>query len=478
MIEKIITAVYIAVFAGVVVSIFRKDLTLEKEEAVRKIMAWICFGYIMAISLIFVKGYDFGNFHYYILLLSLCPLLWLVLVLCKKYDYRGPLNLFLAAVLLTQLGIVVLYRLKLVSKGLLARIFMDADGIPVVLNHMTFSIMGLILVSLLLFSGRIRRSIDWIDQKTGSMAWGIASMFFLMLPWVMKKMHLASSVGGTSSWILNTNSGQVSEFVYKILFVIFMAKFLSSRAFDLNYYNDQRNVMKIILLLVGLTGVFFFFPIVCLQRELGTSLLIAFTFITMVYIATGRLYFLVIGFLLIALAMAVGTIVSTHVEERIVGGWLNWKDYAFKQYSGGSGNWPGFQLFHALSAVRGSNIWGTGLTQGFPKIPHITNDFIFVPVAEELGILGVVLVMAVFILFVKVWIAVGFQPSFRGFLTSGLPLTLLFQAFYNLTAVLGKMPLTGIPVPFLSNGGSSIIASFIIVAFMTELIRQGSVVRS
>jgi cell division protein FtsW (lipid II flippase) len=343
----------------------------------------------------------------------------------------------------------------------------QTQGIPTAISHLVFSEVALCLVALALYSGAMSKMVDFIERKTGALFWGFLSFAFLALP-----LFLGKPVGGTFSWLVG-NSVQPSELVFKVSFAIFLAKFLTNREFEITPEGqDPRWLLMPLGVLIFLTTVFFFVPLVLLQREFGTALMISITLIVVMTVATGRWIFLAAGVVTMVLAISLAVLVSHRVEERIVGGFLNWREYAFREYFEGSGNWPGYQVFKSLAAVDSAAIWGTGLCKGITRVSHATTDYIAIPIMEEFGIIGLLILLASFLLFIKETFSGPLKKDFVGFLLICLPFGILCQAFYNLSGVLAMVAFTGIPIPFVSNGGSAILSNYLLVGVLSAALQM------
>lgn len=224
------------------------------------------------------------------------------------------------------------------------------------------------------------------------------------------------------------------------------------------------------------TGVIFLAPLVFIQRELGTALILTLVLVLMVTGVTGSLAYLGLALAGITTGLLFGTLISSHVAERVFGNWWNWEVYAFQKYSENSRYWAGYQPFQALASVHGSGLWGVGLGSGFPKtVPEVKTDYIMVPVFEELGVAGLTIILGGFALISFLGFSGRILPNFRGFLLFGLPLTIVIQTIYNVMAELSIIPLAGLPVPFLSLGGSAILSGYIILAVMAALLNEEKV---
>jgi cell division protein FtsW (lipid II flippase) len=198
------------------------------------------------------------------------------------------------------------------------------------------------------------------------------------------------------------------------------------------------------------------------QKDLGSSLLFFAVFAAMLYIATARS-----SYLLVALVMFIGgaTIAYQlfgHVQER-VSSWID--PWAHSQTTA-------FQLVQSLFAFGTGGFAGTGLGLGSPqKIPNASTDFVFSAIGEELGLIGTIAVCILFLLFVGsgLRIAVQADRSFSKLFAAGLTTIVGVQAFVIIGGVIRVIPLTGVTLPFISYGGSSLVANFVIVALLLRI---------
>ena len=466
MIEKILTAIYLSCLLGIVTVLYRRTFISSDVKPLNRIVGVICTGYVLALSLIYLELRENISFFNFAILLSFCPILWSIVRAGQKLDYEGSLNLIMVSALLSSIGLVTQFRLNLRTRGLLGSL-LQTQSISTAISHLLFSGGALCIVVLALYSGLLGKGVDFIERRTGTLFWGSLSFILLALP-----RFLGKPVGGTLSWLVD-RSVQPSELVFKVSFAIFLAKFLANSTLELTGESpNSRRLLKPLGILVLLTGIFFFIPLVLMQREFGTALMIGITLIVDMTVATGRWILLAVGVVTMALAISSAVLVSHRVEERIVGGYLNWREYAFREYVEGSGNWPGYQVFKSLAAVDSAAIWGTGLCKGSPGVPHATTDYIAVPIMEELGIIGLLILLAGFLIFVKVSISSPLEKDFIGFLLVCLPIGILCQAFYNLSGVLAMVAFTGIPIPFISNGGSAVLSNYLLVGILSAALQK------
>jgi cell division protein FtsW (lipid II flippase) len=214
-------------------------------------------------------------------------------------------------------------------------------------------------------------------------------------------------------------------------------------------------------------------------NDLGSALLQFGIFLAMLYVATGRAAFVLAGLVLFVGGAAFVYHYVSHVEERVTI-WLNpWTDdpvfcaqtgeLALRQDCGS------FQLVKSLYSIGNGGFAGTGLgkgtfttTGGDPIIPYLNTDFIYSAIAQELGLVGAAGLLLVFMLFVARGFRVALlaDDGFSKLLAAGLTFGFALQTFIIVGGVLRVIPLTGITLPFVSYGGSSVVANFILLALL------------
>ena len=198
------------------------------------------------------------------------------------------------------------------------------------------------------------------------------------------------------------------------------------------------------------------------EKDLGSSLLFFAVFLAMLYMATARASYVGIGAALFAGGATLAYQIFGHVRDRVT----TWLD-----------PWPtaqdqGFQLVQALFAFGSGGLAGTGLGLGSPgSIPNASTDFVFAAIGEELGLIGTTAVLLVYVLLVGVGfrIALRAEQPFLKLLAAGLTTILGVQTFIILGGVTRLIPLTGITMPFVSYGGSSLLANFVILALLLRI---------
>jgi peptidoglycan glycosyltransferase len=198
------------------------------------------------------------------------------------------------------------------------------------------------------------------------------------------------------------------------------------------------------------------------QRDLGSSLLFFTLFVVMVWVATEKTSYLVIGLALFVGASVVAYNLFDHVQTR-VSVWLD----PWSQYEG-----KGYQIAQAMFALGNGGITGTGLGRGLPqRIPEAKNDFIFAAIGEEMGLLGATIILLSFVVLIGAGLRIALRTRrpFEKLLATGLTTIVGVQAFIIIGGVIRVVPLTGITLPFVSYGGSSLVANYALLALLIRL---------
>ncbi|MCX6533980.1 MAG: FtsW/RodA/SpoVE family cell cycle protein, partial [Actinobacteria bacterium] len=198
------------------------------------------------------------------------------------------------------------------------------------------------------------------------------------------------------------------------------------------------------------------------QKDLGSSLLFFTLFIVMVWVATEKTSFLVIGLGLFVAGATAAYFMFDHVQTRFAI-WLDpWSRYEAK----------GFQIAQAMYALGSGGVSGTGLGLGDPtRIPEAKNDFIFAAIGEEMGLFGATAILIAFLLLIGAGLRTAMRTHrpFEKLLAVGLTTILGTQAFIIIGGVIRVVPLTGITLPFVSYGGSSLVANYILLALLIRV---------
>jgi len=293
---------------------------------------------------------------------------------------------------------------------------------------------------------------------------GVSAIVLLVLPALP---YIGRTINGATLWV-DFGGGIVFQpgELAKVLFVIFLAGYLRDNREMLSYgaagqgrLPSPKHLGPLLLIWGGAMLVLF------QTRDLGGALLFFAIFLVMLYTATARWSFVAAG-LALFLAGAYGLYqVIPHVQTR-VGSWLDpWADPADTSY----------QLVQSLYAISSGGVFGSGLgngvllsPEGNPYIPFLETDFIFSAIAQELGLAGAAGVILLYLIFAYRGLRISMLASdgFSKLLAAGLTAAVSIQAFIIIGGVLGLIPLTGITLPFISYGGSSIVANFIVLALL------------
>ena len=255
-------------------------------------------------------------------------------------------------------------------------------------------------------------------------------------------------INGSSRWFALGGIGIQPSELAKLAAVFFIAALLERRM-------DRIDDIPYALLPIGLvTGLFV--GLVLLEPDLGTSITLMLIAAAMVF-AAGISYRYVVGVLLVGLPMTYLLVMgSAYRRRRLMAFWDPWRDPLG----------DGFQVIQSMIAVGAGGLTGRGFMSGVQKLfylPEPHTDFIFAVIGEELGLIGTTVILACFL--VIAWrgfrIAMYAPDRFGSFLAIGLTTMIAVQAFFNISVVLGLVPTKGIPLPFVSAGGSSLLISLL-----------------
>jgi cell division protein FtsW (lipid II flippase) len=295
---------------------------------------------------------------------------------------------------------------------------------------------------------------------------GFAALVLLLLPMLP---GIGKEVFGARVWIgIGPFSFQPGE-IAKLCLAVFFAGYLVQRRDSLSMVGKKFLGMRFPrardlgpILVVWLMSM----AVIVFQRDLGTGLLIFGLFLVMLYVATARVSWVILGVLLIVGGAVVASQVLPYVNDRF----QNWlAPFSQKIYDEQGGS---FQLVQGLFGLAHGGLIGTGLGQGQPWVTPVANsDYIIASLGEELGLAGLFAIFALYLLFVARGLRIGFagQDDFGKLLAVGLSFTVALQCFIVIGGVTRVIPLTGLTTPFLAAGGSSLVANWIIVALLLRL---------
>jgi cell division protein FtsW (lipid II flippase) len=284
----------------------------------------------------------------------------------------------------------------------------------------------------------------------------------LLLPLVPA---LGTEINGARLWVrlgpINFQPGEAA----KVLLVVFFAAYLVDKREVLREGSRRIAGMRIpaakhlgpLLLAWG-----FSILVMVQQKDLGSSLLFFAVFAVMLYMATERTAYLLAGLGMFVTGAAIAYQLFGHVQERV----SVWTD------PWSVSGTDGFQIVQSLFALGTGGFAGTGLGLGSPEtIPNAATDFVFSAIGEELGLLGTVAILIGFLLFVAAGFRIAVQADrpFPKLFAAGLTSIIGIQTFVILGGVTRLIPLTGVTLPFVSYGGSSLIANFIVLALLLRI---------
>jgi cell division protein FtsW (lipid II flippase) len=324
-------------------------------------------------------------------------------------------------------------------------------------------VIGVALFALALFG--LRRDYRVLEQY--KYLFGISAIVLLFLP---RLPGLGTTVNGARLWVhIGTFTFQPGELA-KICLIVFLAAYLREKR-EVLAQGRAKDVGPLLVIWGGTMLV------LASSNDLGMGLLYFGIFLAMLYIATARLSFMLVGVVLFAVGGVGAYEKIGHVHERVTI-WLHpWTTQkVFCPSTGGLAlrqDCESYQLVKSLYSIGNGGFGGAGLgkgtfttADGHALIPYVNSDFIYSALAQELGLIGVAALLLVFMLFVARGMKIALQADdgFSKLLAAGLTFGFAFQTFIIVGGVLRIIPLTGITLPFVSYGGSSIVANFVLLA--------------
>lgn len=365
------------------------------------------------------------------------------------------------ATLLNGIGIAMIYRIDIAQH----RLGWQSSGLRQ-LVWTAVAVIVAIVVILVIRNHRILQRYRYIAMFVG--------IALLILPFVP---GLGLQINGARAWIgiggrradgtvpLSFQPGELA----KIALAVFFAGYLVSARDTLSLVGRKlwgirfprvRDLGPILVIWLAAMGVLVF------QRDLGISLLYFGLFLVMIYVATGRLSWVVLGLSLFVGGAIAASQLLGYVGNRF-GAWLDAFNNDIYNRVGGS-----FQLVQGIFGISGGGLTGSGLGLGSPNIvPFAASDFIVASLGEELGLTGLFAILALFLLFVSRGFRIAFagQDDFGRLLGVGLAFIVALQVFIVIGGITRVIPLTGLTTPFMAAGGSSLVANWIIVALLLRL---------
>lgn len=358
------------------------------------------------------------------------------------------------ATVLSGLGIAMIYRIDIAKKYTGWEMFSTKQ-----LAWTAISLAGAIAIVIALRNYRVLYRFTYIS--------GLAGIVLLILPFIpgLRARGVNADVWVSIGGIFSFQPGELAKICLAIFFAGYLVRTRESlssvgkRALGITWPRMRELGPVLVVWLLSLL-------IIVTQRDLGTGVLIFGMFIAMLYVATGKTSWVLIGLA----GVGVGVFLATRVLSYVQGRFRNWLD-AFNpdviSQDGGS-----FQLVEGIFGLAHGGLIGTGWGQGRPQItPLAHSDYIIPSLGEELGIVGLFAILCLYMVFVSRGLRIGMagQDDFGKLLAAGLSFTIALQVFIMVGGVTRVIPLTGLTTPFLAAGGSSLVANWLIVALLLRI---------
>ena len=351
--------------------------------------------------------------------------------------------LFITVLILMLFGLLMIY-----SSSYIWAEYKFNNSFHYCINQGLFIIIGIILMI--------------IVSKINYQVYCKYSNILLLIAFILLILVLIPGIGsvrnGSRSWFgIGSFGVQPSEFA-KLSLIIFTSKYLEkSNKFMKDY---KKGVIPILLVL------FTFFGLIMLEPDFGTGMIIVVSIIALLFIAGVNMKFFIILGLIGVVGIFVLIIIAPYRMDRITSFVDPWSDPLG----------TGFQIIQSLYAIGPGGLLGTGFLNSRQKhfyLPEPQTDFIFSIISEEFGVLGVIIVATLFItlLYRGIKIALKHEDLFAKYLCFGFVFQIIIQTILNLSVVIGLVPVTGVTLPFLSYGGSSLLISMISVGIILNISR-------
>jgi cell division protein FtsW (lipid II flippase) len=365
--------------------------------------------------------------------------------------YTDPLLLPIVA-LLNGLGLVMIHRLDLVSSE------PSGHRHPSATQQMLWTVVGVAAFALVVTFLKDHRQL----ARYGYIC-GVTGLVFLVIPALLPAS--LSEQNGAKIWIrLPGFSIQPAEFSKILLLIFFSAVLITKRSLFTSVGKHfmgmtlprPRDLAPLLAAWVISVGVMVF------EKDLGTSLLLYASFLVVVYLATQRFSWVLIGLALFAGGSVAAYFMFGHVRTRVRMWWDPFADP----------DGAGYQIVQSLFSFATGGIFGTGLGNGQPDtVPAASTDFIMAAFGEELGLVGFASILLLYTIVIVRGLrtAIATRESFGKLLAAGLASTLAIQLFIVVGGVTELIPLTGLTTPWMSYGGSSLLANYVLLAILARI---------
>lgn len=333
-------------------------------------------------------------------------------------------------------------------------------------RQVAWLVLGIIfMIAVIIFMKNMDKTANY---KYTLMVIGLILLLSPLLPGIGNEIY------GSRIWLsIGSFSFQPGE-IAKIFIVLFLAGYLAQNREMLSVFTHKVGPFKfpdLSTLLPLLIMLLLSMAIVVFEKDLGSALIVYFVFLTMLYVASGKKFYLIVGLLTIAIGAVILFFFFSHVQVR-VDTWLD----PFADPTN-----TGYQLVQSIFSMADGGLFGVGIGSGLAdNIPIVESDFIFAAIAEETGLLGAAGLLLLYLCFAirGLVTAARAKSDVSSFIAVGLTATIVLQAFIIVGGVTRLIPLTGLTLPFVSQGGSSLLASFIAVGFLLKCGDQSTGVES
>jgi cell division protein FtsW len=354
---------------------------------------------------------------------------------------KKNLLIFLSTIILGIIGIVMIY-----SASNIWSIYKFNDAFYYARHQLIFFLIGICVILILM-------KVDYnLYLKKANLIIFISLILLILV--------LIPGIGqirnGSRSWFGIGSLGMQPSELAKIALIIFTAKYLANN--EKNVRSFTKGILPILII------IFLFFGLIMLEPDFGTAMIIVMTLISMLFISNIKLsFFAIMG--LLGLSGIVGLIIIAPYRMARIISFLNpWSDPL------GSG----FQIIQSLYAIGPGGLFGLGFGKSIQKhfyLPEPQTDFIFSIISEEFGFLGILIISILFfiIFYNTIKISLSCSNLFAKYLSFGLIMGIIIQMILNICVVIGLVPVTGVTLPFLSYGGSSLLVSMASIGIILNI---------
>lgn len=357
----------------------------------------------------------------------------------KHFDFY----LFTAIIILILFGAIMIYSASSIWAN-----YKFEDSFYYVKRQMIFIVLGIFLM---ITTSKIDYNI-YYENSNKILGICIILLILVLIP------GIGSVRNGSRSWFGIGSLGIQPSEAAKLGMIIFTSKYLTnSSKFLKNYKYGVFPILGVLFLLFGL---------IMLQPDLGTGMILVISIISLLFIAGVNIKFFIGGSIIGLIGVIILIAIAPYRMDRITSFINPWNDPLG----------TGFQIIQSLYAIGPGGLLGRGYLKSIQKqfyLPEPQTDFIFSIIAEEFGIVGTIFVvfMFSFIIYRGIRIALRTKDSFAKYLAFGMSFQLAFQALMNLMVVIGMIPVTGVTLPFLSYGGSSLLITLASMGIILNISR-------